>query len=67
MEEDVLVSADVDGDRDRLSDGSGAEVSRALRLADPSIRCLLLTEAADEGALIEAVLAGALGVPVKTG
>ena len=43
-----------------LPDGSGA-VCRAVAVADPSIRCLLMTGEADEAVLIESILAGAWG------
>ncbi|WP_427172183.1 response regulator [Arthrobacter sp. 92] len=46
---------------DDLPDGSGADVCRAMAVADPSIRCLLLTEASEESVLIESILAGAWG------
>lgn len=46
---------------DDLPDGSGADVCRALAAAAPSIRCLLMTEDADEAVLIDSILAGAWG------
>jgi DNA-binding NarL/FixJ family response regulator len=46
---------------DQLPDGRGAGVCRALRAADPSIRCLILVDTADEGALKTAVLSDAWG------
>lgn len=46
---------------DHLPDGTGADVFRALRAADPSIRCLILVDTADEDALTAAVLSDAWG------
>jgi two-component system response regulator DevR len=46
---------------DSLPDGSGGAVCRALAAAHPSFRCLLLTDGAEEGVLIESILAGAWG------
>ena len=46
---------------DHLPDGTGAGVCRALRAADPSIRCLILVDTADEDALMTAVLSDAWG------
>jgi DNA-binding NarL/FixJ family response regulator len=46
---------------DNLPDGSGADVCRAVAVADPRIRCVLMTEAGDEAVLIDAILAGAWG------
>jgi two-component system response regulator DevR len=48
-----------------LQDGSGIEVCRAARAADPSIAGLLLTSSGDEEALTSAVLAGAAGYVIK--
>ena len=44
-----------------LTDGSGAEVCRAIAAADPAIRCVLMTGDSDEAVLIDSVLAGAWG------
>jgi two-component system response regulator DevR len=49
----------------QLQDGSGIEVCRAVRSADPSIQVLLLTSAGDDEALAAAVLAGAAGYVIK--
>ncbi|MGB3829979.1 MAG: response regulator transcription factor [Ornithinimicrobium sp.] len=49
----------------RLPDGSGIEVCRDVRAADPSIRALILTSYDDEDALVAAVLAGAAGFVLK--
>src|SRR3954447_17129937 len=48
-----------------LPDGSGIEVCRTVRAHDPSIAGVLLTAAADDEALLAAVLAGAAGYVVK--
>jgi two-component system response regulator DevR len=48
-----------------LQDGSGTEVCRAARAADPSIAGLLLTSSGDDEALLSAVLAGAAGYVIK--
>jgi two-component system response regulator DevR len=44
-----------------LTDGSGADVCRAVTAADPGIRCVLLTAATDEAVLIDSILSGARG------
>lgn len=49
----------------QLQDGSGIDVCRRVRSADPSIRGLLLTSAGDDEALIATVLGGADGYVVK--
>ena len=49
----------------RLQDGTGIEVCRAVRSADPSIQGLLLTSSGDDEALLAAILAGASGYVVK--
>ena len=46
---------------DDLSDGSGAEVCRAIGAVDPIIRCVLMTDDSDEAVLIASILAGAWG------
>jgi two-component system, NarL family, response regulator DevR len=46
---------------DDLPDGSGADVCRAIAVADPSIRCVLMTGDSDETVLIDSILAGAWG------
>ena len=48
-----------------LQDGSGIEVCRAARAADPAVEGLLLTSSGDEEALTSAILAGAAGYVVK--
>ena len=49
----------------RLQDGTGIEVCRAVRAANPAVRGLLLTSADDDEALEAAILAGASGYVVK--
>jgi two-component system response regulator DevR len=49
----------------RLPDGSGIEVCREVRAADPRIRCLILTSYNDDEAVFAAVLAGASGYVLK--
>ena len=49
----------------QLQDGSGVQVCRDVRSADPSIRGVLLTSAGDQEALILSILAGAAGAVVK--
>ena len=49
----------------RLSDGSGIEVCRDLRVMAPEINVLMLTSYADDEALLSAVLAGAHGYVLK--
>ena len=44
-----------------LTDGSGAEVCRALAAAGSTTRCVLMTGEAEEAVLIDAILAGAWG------
>ena len=56
---DVLV---LDG---RLPDGSGVEVCRDIRSADPAIRVLILTSYDDDDALFAAIMAGASGYLLK--
>jgi DNA-binding NarL/FixJ family response regulator len=46
---------------DDLPDGSGTEVCRAIAAAEPRTRCVLMTADADEGVLIDSILAGAWG------
>lgn len=49
----------------RLPDGDGIEVCRELRSRHPQTRCLVLTSAADEEAVANALLAGAAGFLLK--
>lgn len=49
----------------RLPDGSGVDVCRDVRSADPSISCLILTSYDDDEALFNAIMAGAAGYVLK--
>lgn len=49
----------------RLPDGSGIEVCRDVRAADPGIRALILTSYDDDDALFAAIMAGADGYVLK--
>lgn len=49
----------------RLPDGSGTEVCRDVRAADPSIRALILTAYDDDEALFASIMAGASGYVLK--
>jgi two-component system, NarL family, response regulator DevR len=49
----------------RLPDGSGIEVCRAVRSADPRIATLILTSYDDDDALFAAIMAGADGYLLK--
>lgn len=49
----------------RLPDGSGIDVCRDLRSANPQIHCLILTSYDDDAALFAAVMAGAAGYLLK--
>lgn len=49
----------------RLPDGSGIEVCRELRSANPDLACLMLTSYDDEQAVISAAMAGARGYLLK--
>src|SRR4051794_6257004 len=49
----------------RLPDGSGIDVCRDVRSADPSIQCLILTSYDDDQALFAAIMAGASGYLLK--
>jgi two-component system response regulator DevR len=49
----------------RLPDGSGIDVCRDVRAADPALRCLILTAYDDEEALDAAIIAGAAGYVLK--
>jgi DNA-binding NarL/FixJ family response regulator len=49
----------------RLPDGSGVEVCREVRSADPDIVCVMLTSYADDEAQIASIMAGAAGYVLK--
>lgn len=49
----------------RLPDGSGVEVCRVVRSADPGIAALILTSYDDDDALFAAIMAGASGYLLK--
>jgi two-component system response regulator DevR len=49
----------------RLPDGSGVDVCRDIRAAEPGIRCLMLTSYDDDAAIYAAVIAGAAGYLMK--
>lgn len=49
----------------RLPDGNGVEVCRELIALRPQLRCLMLTAFDDDRALINAILAGAMGYVLK--
>jgi two-component system, NarL family, response regulator DevR len=49
----------------RLRDGSGIEVCREVRAADPDVRALILTSYDDDEALFAAIMAGASGYVLK--
>lgn len=49
----------------RLPDGSGIEVCRHIRSADPNIRAIILTSFDDDEALFAAIMAGAAGYVLK--
>ena len=49
----------------RLPDGSGIEAAREIRSKRPSIRVLMLTSYADEGAVFASIMAGAAGYLLK--
>ena len=49
----------------RLPDGSGIDVCRDIRSADPEIRALILTSYQDDEALFSAIMAGASGYVLK--
>jgi len=49
----------------QLGDGTGIEVCRDVRSANPEIRCLMLTSFADDQALLDSVMAGASGYVLK--
>jgi two-component system response regulator DevR len=46
---------------DDLPDGSGTDVCRAIAVASPRTRCVLITGESDETVLIDSILAGAAG------
>jgi two-component system, NarL family, response regulator DevR len=49
----------------RLPDGSGIEVCRAIRSVDPGLKALILTSYDDDEALFAAIMAGAAGYLLK--
>jgi two-component system, NarL family, response regulator DevR len=49
----------------RLRDGSGIEVCRAIRAVDPNLKALILTSYDDDEALFSAIMAGAAGYILK--
>lgn len=49
----------------RLPDGSGIDVCREIRSADPDIKALILTSYDDDEALFSAIMAGASGYVLK--
>src|SRR5690606_11466981 len=49
----------------RLPDGTGIEVCRDLRAADPDLECLMLTSFDDDEALFDSIMAGAAGYVLK--
>lgn len=49
----------------RLPDGSGIDVCRDIRSAEPDIACLILTSYDDDDALFSAIMAGAAGYVLK--
>lgn len=49
----------------QLDDGSGIEVCREIRSTRPEVACLVLTSFADDEALVDSVLAGAVGYVLK--
>lgn len=50
----------------RLPDGDGVEVCREIRSRLPGANVLMLTTFADDGALLDSILAGASGYTLKT-
>ncbi|HEX2577545.1 MAG TPA: response regulator transcription factor [Aquihabitans sp.] len=49
----------------QLGDGSGIEVCREVRSNHPQVHCLMLTSYADDEAMLDSVVAGALGYVLK--
>jgi DNA-binding NarL/FixJ family response regulator len=49
----------------QLPDGSGVEVCRELRSAEPQLRCIMLTSFTDDEAMMDSVVAGASGYLLK--
>ncbi|MDX6276050.1 MAG: two-component system, NarL family, response regulator DevR, partial [Nocardioidaceae bacterium] len=49
----------------RLPDGSGIEVCRQIRSAEPSTKAIILTSFDDDEALFAAIMAGAAGYILK--
>ena len=65
VESILLLRPDVAVLDNRLPDGSGIEVCRAVRSADPRIAALILTSYDDDDALFAAIMAGASGYLLK--
>ena len=49
----------------RLSDGSGVEICREVRLHHPEIKCVMFSAFDDEVAVVQSILAGASGFVLK--
>lgn len=49
----------------RLPDGDGIQVCREVRSQHPEVACLILTSFSDEGAVLDAIMAGASGYLLK--
>jgi DNA-binding NarL/FixJ family response regulator len=49
----------------RLPDGDGVSVCREVRSRMPEVACLIVTSFDDEGALVDAIMAGAAGFVLK--
>ncbi|MFQ5557735.1 MAG: response regulator [Acidimicrobiales bacterium] len=49
----------------RLPDSSGIEVCREIRDSHPDVRCLMLTSFADDRAIVDSAMAGAVGFVLK--
>jgi two-component system response regulator DevR len=49
----------------QLADGSGVQVAREVRSAQPEVQCLMLTSFTDDEALFDSIMAGAAGYVLK--
>ncbi len=49
----------------QLSDGTGVQVAREVRSAQPEVQCLMLTSFTDDEALFDSIMAGAAGYVLK--